>query len=50
MPRTTGTFPKWKRDGKNPDVEEALSQLFSTVTGQGVRVSDKILKNKSKVT
>jgi hypothetical protein len=39
---------QWKHEGKDPVVEEALSQLFSTVNGQGVRVSDPMLKNKSK--
>jgi hypothetical protein len=28
-----GTSQKWKREGKYPDVEEALNQWYSVVTG-----------------
>ncbi|XP_072119240.1 tigger transposable element-derived protein 4-like [Mobula birostris] len=42
-----GTSQKRKREGKNPDVEKALNQWFSVVTGRGVRVSGPMLKNKS---
>jgi hypothetical protein len=30
---------KWKHGGKDPDVQEALSQWFSVVTRRGVHVS-----------
>lgn len=42
----TGTF-KRKREGKNPDVEEALDQWFSVINGGGVKITGKILKAKS---
>jgi hypothetical protein len=41
------TSQKRKREGKNPDVEDALHQWFSIITGRGVRVSGPMLKNKS---
>ena len=41
------TSQKRKREGKDPDVEEALDQWFSIVTGRGVRISGPILKSKS---
>ena len=43
----SGTSQKRKREGKDPDVEEALDQWFSIVTGRGVRISGPILKSKS---
>ena len=43
----SGTSQKKKHKGKDPDVEEALNQLFSIVTGQCVRISGPILKSKS---
>ena len=43
----SGTSQKRKRKGKDPDVEEALDQWFSIVTGRGVRISGPILKSKS---
>jgi hypothetical protein len=42
-----GTSQKRKREGTDPDVEEALNQWFSTATGQGVRVSGPMLKSES---
>jgi hypothetical protein len=42
-----GISQKQKREGKDPDVEEALNQWFSIVTGQGVRVRGPMLKSKS---
>ncbi|XP_067126959.1 tigger transposable element-derived protein 6-like [Centruroides vittatus] len=41
------TSQKRKRKSKDPDVEEALNQWFSVVTGQGVCVSGPMLKSKS---
>lgn len=38
---------KRKRDGKNPEVEEALTEWFSAVQERGVSVSGPILKNKA---
>jgi hypothetical protein len=39
-----GTSQKWKREGKDPDVEDTLNQWFSIITGRGVRVSGSMLK------
>ena len=39
---------KRKRDGKDPEVEEALNLWFSTIITKGVRISGPILKNKAK--
>ncbi|KII65821.1 hypothetical protein RF11_13254 [Thelohanellus kitauei] len=41
-----GTF-KRKREGKDPEVEEALDQWFSIVSGKGVNINGPILKAKS---
>jgi hypothetical protein len=38
---------KWKHIGKDSDVEDNLSQWFSVVSGQGICVSDLMLKSKS---
>lgn len=38
---------KRKREGKDPDVEEALDQWFSLVSGRGVSISGPLLKMKS---
>lgn len=38
---------KRKREGKDPDVEEALDQWFSVVTQRGVNISGPILKAKA---
>ncbi|XP_035212025.1 tigger transposable element-derived protein 6-like [Stegodyphus dumicola] len=38
---------KRKREGKDPDVEEALDQWFSIVSGRGVNINGPILKAKS---
>ena len=38
---------KRKREGKDPDVEEALDQWFSIVSGRGVNINGPILKVKS---
>ena len=35
----SGTSQTRKHEGKEPDVEEALDQWFSIVTGRGVRIS-----------
>jgi hypothetical protein len=43
----TGNIPKRKREGKDPDVEDALNQWFSIMTGRGVRVRGPMLKKKS---
>ena len=43
----TGNIPKRKREGKDPDVEDALNQWFSIITGRGVRVRGPMLKKKS---
>jgi hypothetical protein len=29
-----GTSQKWKREGKDPDVEDTLNQWFSIITGR----------------
>jgi hypothetical protein len=42
-----GTSQKWKHGGKDPDVEEALNQWFSVVSGSGVHVSGPLFKSKS---
>ena len=42
-----GTSHKRKRDGKDPDVDEALNEWFAIVTGRGVRVSGPMLKCKA---
>jgi hypothetical protein len=42
-----GISQKRKRDGKDPGVQEALTQWFSIVTGRGVCVSGQMLKSKS---
>jgi hypothetical protein len=42
-----GTTPRRELEGKVPDVEEALNQWFSIVTGQGVCVSGPVLRSKS---
>ena len=42
-----GTSQKQKREGKDPDVEDALHQWFSIITGRGVRVSGPMLRKKS---
>jgi hypothetical protein len=42
-----GISQKRKHEGKDPDVEDALHQWFSIITGQGVRVSGPMLKKKS---
>ncbi|KAK0065148.1 tigger transposable element-derived protein 4 [Biomphalaria pfeifferi] len=42
-----GTSQKRKREGKDPDVEEALAGWFAMVTGQGLRVSGPLLKCKA---
>ena len=39
--------PKRKCGGKDPDVEEALDQWFSIVTGRGMNISGPVLKAKS---
>ncbi|XP_025420572.1 tigger transposable element-derived protein 4-like [Sipha flava] len=39
---------KRKREGKDPEVEEALSEWFSLITSHGVRVSGPMLKCKAK--
>lgn len=41
------TTPKRKRDGKEPNVEEALDQWFSLVSNRGVCISGPILKAKA---
>jgi hypothetical protein len=41
-----GTSQKRKREGKDPDFDEALNWWFSIVTGRSIRVSCSILKNK----
>ncbi|KAL4096550.1 hypothetical protein QTP88_021480 [Uroleucon formosanum] len=38
---------KRKREGKDPEVDEALSEWFSLITSRGVRVSGPILKCKA---
>ncbi|KAI6649553.1 Tigger transposable element-derived protein 4 [Oopsacas minuta] len=38
---------KRKRDGKDPEVEEALNLWFSAVLTKGIRISGPILKNKA---
>lgn len=38
---------KRKREGKDPDVEEALNQWFSIVTSRDIHVSGPVLKSKS---
>lgn len=38
---------KRKRDGKDPEVEEALDQWFSIVSGQGLNISGPVMKAKS---
>jgi hypothetical protein len=40
----TRNITKPEEGKKDPDVEEALNQLFSTVTGRGVRVSGPMWK------
>jgi hypothetical protein len=45
--RKQGTSQNLKRGDKIPDVEEALNQLFSILTGRDVRVSGPMLKRKS---
>jgi len=35
---------KRKREGKDPEVDEALSEWFSLITSRGVRVSGPMLK------
>ena len=40
-------YQKRKREGKDPDVEEALSQWFSIVNTQGLHVTGPVLKSKS---
>jgi hypothetical protein len=42
-----GTSRKRKRQGKDPEVEEAVNQRFSILTERGVRVSGPMLKSKS---
>jgi hypothetical protein len=40
-------LPKnWKHESKDPDVEEAISQWLSVVTGRGVHISCPVLKVK----
>jgi hypothetical protein len=41
-----GISQKQKRKGKEPDVEEAVNQWFSIVTGRCMRVSGSMLKSK----
>jgi hypothetical protein len=36
---------KQKREGKDPDIEEAFNQWFSIVTGRGVPVNVQILRS-----
>ena len=38
---------KRKRDGKDPEVEEALSQWFATVLAESVSISGPILQAKA---
>ncbi|XP_028677229.1 tigger transposable element-derived protein 4-like [Erpetoichthys calabaricus] len=45
--RRRGTSQKRKREGKDPDVDEALNEWFAIVTGRGVRVSGPMLKCKA---
>ena len=42
-----GTSQKRKREGKDPDVDEALNEWFAIVTGRAVRVSGPMLKCKA---
>jgi hypothetical protein len=43
-----GELPKkQKHIGKDPDVEDTLSQWFSIVTGRGIHISGPMLKSKS---
>lgn len=42
-----GSSQKRKREGKDPDVDEALNDWFAIVTGRGVRVSGPMLKGKA---
>jgi hypothetical protein len=41
------TSQKRTCEGKDPDVEDALHQWFSIITGRGVRVSGPMLRKKS---
>ncbi|CAK9828167.1 Tigger transposable element-derived protein 4 [Anthophora retusa] len=45
--RKQGTFQKRNRQGKDPDVENALNQWFSIVKERGICVSGSMLKNKA---
>jgi hypothetical protein len=45
--RQQGTSQKQKHEGKDPDVEEALNQWFCIVTGQGIRLSGRVLESSS---
>ena len=38
---------KRKRNGKDPEVEEALNHWCSTVLAKGIRISGPVLKNKA---
>jgi hypothetical protein len=40
-------FPKWKHEGRDAYVEEALNQWFYATTGRGERDSGPLLKRKS---
>jgi hypothetical protein len=42
------TSQTWKRKSEDPNVEEAISQCISDLTGRGVRVSGPMFKSKSK--
>ncbi|XP_035204576.1 tigger transposable element-derived protein 4-like [Stegodyphus dumicola] len=42
-----GTSKKRKREGKDPDVDEALNERFAIVTRRAVRVSGPMLKCKT---
>jgi hypothetical protein len=46
--RQQGTSQKQKLADKDADVEKALIQCFSVVTGRGVNISGPVLKTKPK--
>jgi hypothetical protein len=49
MWRKTGNISHQKHDSKDPDTDGPLNQWFSIVIGQGMYVSDPMLKSKSRV-
>ena len=38
---------KRKKDGKDPEIEEALSHWFSAVLTKGIQISEPVLNNKA---